>query len=152
MRILLDTKAWAWWLTDNALLSDEARRAVVDPTNEVFVSVVSIWELAFKSPHYVSSAPQTLTSLAEWAAQDGFHIVPIDVVHVLYPLGRRLNFRDPFDLILIGQAQTHGFVVVTDNHRPFQFAKCEVIYAKQLTARDRSGGRGGRSRSSRPTG
>lgn len=142
MRVLLDTKAWAWWLTDDALLSDDARRTILDPNNEIFVSVVSIWELAFKSSRYVTLAPGTLGQLADFAAQDGFHIVPIDHAHVLYPLGKRLSLRDPFDLILVGQACTHGFAVITDNREAFERAPCEVIFAKQLRARGRSAVRG----------
>ena len=151
MRLLLDTKAWVWWLTDNPLLSDEARRLLVDNDNEVFVSVASIWELAFKSPTYVCSPSHVLGELETWAAQDGFQMLSIGPAHAIYPVGKRMNLNDPFDLIIVGQAHTHQFTVVTDNIEPFRRAGCDVIDARQITVRGRSGGRGERLRSSRPT-
>jgi PIN domain nuclease of toxin-antitoxin system len=48
MRLLLDTHALLWWLDDTGKLSPEARRAVADPENVVFVSAASAWEIAIK--------------------------------------------------------------------------------------------------------
>jgi PIN domain nuclease of toxin-antitoxin system len=154
MRVLLDTKSWVWWLTDEPCLSDQARRAITDERNDVFVSVASIWELSLKTPRYVAFLRNDRVPLDDWAARDGFHLLQIEAAQVLSVAGRRFDGRNPFVPILIGQAATRGLVVVTDNVRPYRDARIDVIPARQwlFRARDRSGGRGGRLRSSRPTG
>jgi len=48
VRLLLDTRALIWCATDNANIGPKAREIIVDPANEVFVSIVSFWEMAIK--------------------------------------------------------------------------------------------------------
>jgi len=60
MKLLLDTHALLWWLDDPALLSDEARDAISEPANEVFVSAASAWEIAIKRGLGKLTAPQNL--------------------------------------------------------------------------------------------
>lgn len=151
MRILVDTRAWLWWLQDCPRLSDEARSAISDRRNEIFLSVVSLWEIACNHRR-VQIAGTSEKRLREWLERDGFHILPLEAGHVLYAIRKRIPSPEPFTQLMIAQAVTRGLVVVTNDRIPFDLAHVDVIVASGITARGRSGGRGARSRSSRPTG
>jgi PIN domain nuclease of toxin-antitoxin system len=61
VRLLLDTHALIWWLAGDPSLSTDAKAAIIDPGNEVFVSAVSAWEIATK--YRIGSYPKQQTSL-----------------------------------------------------------------------------------------
>jgi PIN domain nuclease of toxin-antitoxin system len=49
VRLLLDTSVILWWLADDRKLGKQARDIIANPTNEVFVSAVTVWEIAVKA-------------------------------------------------------------------------------------------------------
>ena len=77
MRLLLDTPAFLWWVTDDPRLSDRAREAISDDGNPVFVSAASAWEMA--TTHRLGKlgdAEGAIERFAELVAADGFtHLV-----------------------------------------------------------------------------
>ncbi len=110
MNLLLDTHALLWWLADDPTLSGEARAAIANPQHEVFVSAATAWEIAIKSELGKLDAPGNLN---EELDVNRFRALPISVDHALAAGRLPKHHRDPFDRMLIAQAQHEGLTVVT---------------------------------------
>ncbi len=113
-RLLLDTHALLWWISGNTRLPLTARHAIGDKAATVLVSAASAWEVATKARLGKLSDPLGLAdALGTHLAAQGFQELPITLEH-----GRRAGqlpgpLKDPFDRMLIAQAQTEGLVVVS---------------------------------------
>ena len=114
MRLLLDTHVLLWSLTEPQKLSALARRALEDPRNEVFVSPVSVWEIAIKRALGKLTAPDILeTDVME----QGFTPLSLTFFHAEQAGKLPQHHRDPFDRMLVAQAQAEGLVLVTRDTR-----------------------------------
>ena len=112
--LLLDTHAFAWWLGHPNKLAPAARERLVRSASNVFVSVVSIWEMALK--HRRGRWPEIEVVVADPAAQiaaEGMKPLPIVLEHAR--LAGLLDWvhRDPFDRMLAAQAIAEGAILVT---------------------------------------
>ncbi len=116
MRLLLDTNALLWLISDNPTLDPMVREAVNDPANEVFVSVASVWEISIKRSLGKLDAPENLISQIE----DSDYIPLLANFDHAERAGRLpLHHRDPFDRMLVAQAQVEDLVLVTrDRYMP----------------------------------
>ena len=110
MRLLLDTHVVLWGLRQDDALGQRATAAIEDPENEVFVSAVSVWEIAIKKASGKLTAPDNLRS---WIGASGFQELPVTFAHAEQAGALPLRHRDPFDRMLIAQAQAEGLVLVT---------------------------------------
>ena len=114
MRLLLDTHAFLWWLVVSERLSQPARRAITDEENEVLISAASAWELTTK--HRLGKLPEAkdvaLDVTAEIAHQ-GFEELPITVEEAARAGSLPGPHRDPFDRLLIAQAQSRNLMLVS---------------------------------------
>lgn len=109
-RLLLDTHVFLWWLADDAQLGDEARVSIADEKNPVFVSAVTGWEISIKKALGKLEAPDGLDALVE---AEGFEHLPISFFHGEQAGTLPDHHKDPFDRMLIAQAQAEGLVIVT---------------------------------------
>jgi PIN domain nuclease of toxin-antitoxin system len=115
VRLLLDTHALLWWLSDSSRLPSQVSAALHDPANEVYVSAASAWEIATKARiGKLADAVQLARSLPEQLARQGFLELDISVAH-----GQRAGLlpdphKDPFDRMLIAQAQSEDLVLVSN--------------------------------------
>ena len=109
-RLLLDTHTLLWAIEDNPGLNADARSAIVDPLNDVFVSAASVWEIAIKRSLGRLEAPD---NLGEEVRKAGFIELPVTIRHG--ELAARLppHHGDPFDRMLVAQAPAEGLVLVT---------------------------------------
>ena len=115
MRLLLDTHVLIWWLAGDPLLSANAKAAMNDPENEVFVSAASAWEIATK--YRIGRLPQAAAlalDVPRALASQGFVELPITVLHGQTAGGLPGPHRDPFDRMLIAQATLAGLVLVSN--------------------------------------
>lgn len=110
LRLLLDTHAFLWWLADAPQLGDSARKAIGDERNDVFVSAATGWEIAIKRAVGKLQAPENLDAMVE---ESGFSPLPITFFHAEQAGALPMHHRDPFDRMLIAQAQAEGLVIVT---------------------------------------
>ena len=114
MRLLLDTHALLWWVTDDERLGRAARQAIADPANEVFVSAASAWEIATQLRlGKLEGVPQVSERYAELVAADGFQHLAIDHRHALRAGGYTVEHRDPFDRMLAAQSELEQMPLVT---------------------------------------
>lgn len=114
MNLLLDTHALLWWLTDSPALSQNARIAIGDPANVIWVSAASGWECATK--HRLGKLPQAERFVAN--AQDvlrraGMQSLSVSLAHGVRAGAYSFTHADPFDRILAAQTEIEGFVLVT---------------------------------------
>jgi PIN domain nuclease of toxin-antitoxin system len=119
VRLLLDTHTLLWWLDGDRRLSRKARTIIGDEDNLVFVSAASAWELATKAR--LGKLPQAIdvaTDVAGCLTAQGFLELPISVLHAQRAGSLRIEHRDPFDRMLIAQAQIEDLPIVT-NERLF---------------------------------
>ena len=117
-RLLLDTHALLWALTSPDKMDDLARDAVSDPRNDIFVSAVSGWEIALKSNLGKLQVPVNVYEMIE---ATGFTHLPITFAHGVAAGRLPLYHRDPFDRLLIAQAQAEGLVLVTRDRYILQY-------------------------------
>lgn len=110
MNLLLDAHALLWWLADAPELSAEARDAIADGSNEVTVSAATAWELSIKRAAGKLHAPE---DLAGAIASSTFRELPITIEHALAAGALPRHHADPFDRMLVAQAQAEGLTVVT---------------------------------------
>lgn len=109
-RLLLDTHAFLWWLSDDPSLGADARQMIGEPRNQVLVSAASIWEISIKQAKGMLDAPEDLEALVE---DEGFTKLPISLFHGQQAGKLPEIHRDPFDRMLIAQAQAEGLELVT---------------------------------------
>ena len=114
MRLLLDTHALIWWLSGDAALSSAAHMAIADPTNEILVSAASAWEITTKhSTGKLPGAAQLAADVAAGVARQGFRELAVTMRHAQMAGGLPGPHRDPFDRMLIAQAQTEKLLLLT---------------------------------------
>lgn len=114
MKLLLDTHALAWWLSERSRLSQPAQVAISTESNQVFVSVVNAWEMAIKVGRGNWPAAASLVDGFEAEiAVESFQLLPIAVAHVRLAGMMQHPHRDPFDRLLAAQAQLEGLTLVT---------------------------------------
>ena len=112
--MLLDTHVLLWWLADDARLSVDARAAIGDASAQVYVSAASAWEVAIKAGLGKLTAPDDLN---EQLAANSFTPLDVSVVHALAVRHLPAHHRDPFDRLLVVQAQAEGLTLVTADKR-----------------------------------
>ena len=114
MRLLLDTHVLLWWLFDDARLGPRVRSSIADGRNDVFVSSVTVAEIAIKRAlGKLPGPPGLLDSLAE----EGFQELPLLSTHSVLLENLPLHHKDPFDRLLIAQALSESLAFATyDGH------------------------------------
>ena len=113
-RLLLDTHALLWWLAEPRRLNGRAYRAIADAFNEVFVSAVSGWEIAVKRALGKLQAPENLETSVQ---EQGFTPLSLTSFHAEQAGALPPHHGDPFDRMLVAQAQAEGLVLVTRDAR-----------------------------------
>lgn len=119
MKLLLDTHALLWTLEDNPRLSRMAREAISDPANELLVSAASAMEITTK--HRLGKLPEAAKLAADWdrtLAHLRTTPLPITVRHAFRAGNLPFAHGDPFDRLLIAQAEIEGVALVS-NERLF---------------------------------
>ena len=114
MKLLLDTHAFLWWVTDDKALSGAARTAIADESNIIFVSAATAWEIATKVRlGKLDQAAGACDRFTELIAADGFSLMPIEACHALKAGSYRVSHRDPFDRMLAAQSSLEGIKLLT---------------------------------------
>ena len=109
MRVLLDTHVVLWWLADDPTLSDDIKTRL-DQEPDVYISPVTIWEIAIKQAIGKLTAP---ADLPERVRDSGFTELPITAQHAIVAGRVTPIHNDPFDRMLVAQAQCESLRLVT---------------------------------------
>ncbi len=109
-RLLLDTHVLLWWLAHDPALGPEAHKAIRDARNDVYVSAATTWEASIKKALGKLEVPDDLDRIVE---EERFLKLPISLYHGQMAGQLSAHHRDPFDRMLVAQAQAEGLTVVT---------------------------------------
>ncbi len=120
MNLLLDTHTFLWAVDDNPNLSQEARAAIIDGNNLVFVSAATAWEISIKRAIGKLAVPYG-NYLNELKAHR-FTSLDITAEHALAVENLPQHHKDPFGRLLIAQAQIEKFILVTRDSRIKHYA------------------------------
>ena len=115
MRALLDTHALLWWFADDPSLSPAARRCIADTKNTLIVSAASAWEIATKVR--IGRLPAAAALIADfegWLRHEGFEPLGISLDHAIRAGQLPGPHRDPFDRMLIAQAQSENIPLISN--------------------------------------
>jgi PIN domain nuclease of toxin-antitoxin system len=111
VRLLLDTHALLWWLSDDAALGPQARALIADPANDVLVSIASLWEIVVKVR--VGKLDANIAAICAGVAAEGFVMLNILPAHLAALAALPAHHRDPFDHLLLAQAQVEALALVS---------------------------------------
>lgn len=112
--LLLDSHALLWWQEDHARLSVRARRAIEQSGVQACFSAASVWELAIKQAKEKLRVPDELLGAL---ASEGFVELQVTSAHATVAGALPLHHRDPFDRMLVAQAQVEKLTLVTGDAR-----------------------------------
>ena len=118
MKVLLDTHIAIWAIADAPALPTAARKAILDSGNEVYVSDISVWEIAFKSVARPGSIPFSSAEFAEACAESGYRFLPVsrDAIIAYEELDYEAvgdAHKDPFDRLLLAQSKVSDMLFLT---------------------------------------
>ncbi len=113
MRLLLDTHIAIWALTDDARLSPQARSLIEAPDNLVFVSAVTVWEIAIKHALGRFGVPFSGSDAVQYFTQAGYEWLDIRPAHTAATETLPPLHADPFDRLLVAQALTEPLRLLT---------------------------------------
>jgi PIN domain nuclease of toxin-antitoxin system len=114
VRLLLDTHVLLWWFNAPEVLAEAARDAIADETNVVYVSAATVWEAGIKQALGKLRGADDLP--ARIRAQ-GLDELPIELEHADRAGALPVHHTDPFDRMILAQAQCEGLTVVTRDER-----------------------------------
>lgn len=115
LKLLLDTHALIWWLAGDDALSRPAREAIADEANSIAVSAASAMEVATK--FRIGKLPDAALLARDFEAiiaSQGFTELAISVHHARLAGEMNIAHKDPFDCLLIAQAQAEGMMLVSN--------------------------------------
>jgi PIN domain nuclease of toxin-antitoxin system len=123
MRVLIDTQIFVWAVMGSGNLSAQARQIMVDAT-DVFVSAVSIWEIAIKSRiGRLEGDPNEFVDAIE---KSGFQELAIAARHAAMVHALPLYHRDPFDRLLVAQALSEPLRLLTADRVLSQYSEMVI--------------------------
>ena len=117
MSYLLDTSAFLWFVAGDRKLSTQARRILEESSDDFYLSLASIWELAIK--HNLGRGlelPRPFPQFVDIELQaERIQILNIELAHLKFVANLPLHHRDPFDRLLIAQSQVENIPVITSD-------------------------------------
>jgi PIN domain nuclease of toxin-antitoxin system len=113
MRLLLDTHTVIWHFSGDSRLPQHIRQILDNKSNDVYVSVISLWEMSIKSRKGKLELHRSLADIIHHLHGNGFRFLSIHLDHVYCLDSLTLHHNDPFDRMLIAQSIDGGFVLVS---------------------------------------
>lgn len=114
MNLLLDTHVLLWWLDDNPTLAEEAKTAIADGKNLVFISTAVIWEIRIKQALGKLEIPRNFRKVLD---EQSFESLDITADHAHALIDLPMHHRDPFDRMLIAQTKVENWTLLSRDAR-----------------------------------
>ena len=118
MKLLLDTHVLLWTLLDSPILSEKARELILHTENQVYFSILSLWEIQLKHDLHPDLMPINARQFQEFCLESGFILLPLETESI-FSLARLARpkeakrHKDPFDRLLICQAISKNMLFLT---------------------------------------
>ena len=115
MNVLLDTHAFIWFMEDNPLLSRKSKRTIENPDNNVFISIVSLYEIAIKLKIGMIGFDKPIAAFFNDITEYNLTLIPISEKHLItYDAIPLLPYhKDPFDRLIIATAITDRLSIIS---------------------------------------
>lgn len=126
MNYLIDTHILIWFTEGDAQLPLNIREVIIDPQNTIFVSHVSIWEIAIKTAIGKLNLSLSLPELEKSLGKNGFSELSTRFSHFEALANLPLHHQDPFDRLLVAQAIAEDFTVVSHDPK-FKFYPVKLL-------------------------
>ena len=128
MKILLDTHAFLWIISDSQKLTGKAKAAYIDTDNRLFFSAASLWEISIKvSIGKLKLSGDWHTVIKKELEINGIQWLPIESTHCQKIIDLPFHHRDPFDRMLISQACCEEMAIITTD-KTFQKYDVDIIW------------------------
>jgi PIN domain nuclease of toxin-antitoxin system len=128
VKYLLDTSVWLWSLTASDRIRRDGRELLAQGTEEIYLSAASSWEIGIKWAIGKLQLPEPAVSyVPKRMAAQGIRPLPITHIHALAVSELATHHRDPFDRLLIAQAQVEGMAILTAD-RAFRLYPVEIVW------------------------
>lgn len=124
MKLLLDTHVIIWALSDSNKLPTNIKELILQDNSEIYVSAVSLWEIALKHKKAPDLFPYTASQIRYYCQRAGyiFLSVNLDNVEVLEKTSFK-EHKDPFDLMLVSQSISNNMKLLTHDEK---IKRCEA--------------------------
>lgn len=130
MKLLLDMQCWLWWFAQPERLNEETIAHIADEMNELWFSVATIWEIGIKNALGKLPLPEPIDSyISSRMVQLGVQYLEIRAPHALRAAALPLHHRDPFDRMLIAQAQIEDMTLVSADSMFQQYSDISILCA-----------------------
>jgi PIN domain nuclease of toxin-antitoxin system len=114
VKLLLDSQCFLWWFAEPERLSEKAIAHITDEANELWFSVASIWEVGIKAALGKLPLPEPVERyIPSRMAQLGAKSLEIRAAHAIRAAALPMHHRDPFDRMLVAQAQVDDMTIVS---------------------------------------
>ena len=118
MKLLLDSQAFVWWREEPRKLSPKSYAEILNSANQVLLSVASLWELQIKIQNNKFKFTDPLEDVVvEQIKVNGFQLLPITFAHILELEELPFHHKDPFDHLLIAQANAEKMILVSSDSK-----------------------------------
>lgn len=104
MPFLIDTHVFLWFVSNSKELSPTAKTIIEDGSNEIFISIASLWEISIKTALGKLSISGNYESVIDDVNDNSMQILPVNFAHTVEQNRLPFHHRDPFDRIIISQA------------------------------------------------
>ncbi len=130
MKLLLDTQCFLWWFAEPERLNEEAIAHIADESNELWFSVASLWEMGIKVAIGKLPLPEPLDSYtSSRMVKLGTKYLEITASHALRTATLPLHHRDPFDRMIIAQAQMESMTLMTADSMFKEYQDTTIFWA-----------------------
>lgn len=115
MQFLINTHILIWFLEGNKLLSKSRRQLIANPENDVFISIVSLWEIAIKISIGKLTLAKPFADVIKQISIENIEILAISSEHTLQIATLPFHHRDPFDRLIIAQSKIDKLAIMTND-------------------------------------
>lgn len=127
MKLLLDTHIALWAVSDDPRLTPQARELIAAPRNLVFVSAVSIWEIAIKHSLGRGDMPVSGSEALEYFRQSGYRMLPVSPEHAAAVETLPAHHQDPFDRLLVAQSMAEPLRLLTRDTSVARYSDAVIL-------------------------
>jgi len=127
MKLLLDTHVALWAVSDDSRLSPKARELIATQRNLIWVSAVSIWEIAIKHGLGRGDMPISGSEALEYFRQSGYRMLPVSPEHAAAVEVLPAHHQDPFDRLLVAQSLTEPLRLLTHDATVARYSDTVIL-------------------------
>ncbi len=113
MKYLLDTHAFLWFVSGSTELNTSTINIIKNPTNNLFISIASLWEISIKTSLNKLNISGSYSSVIDDVVENNIEILPINFMHTIVQNKLPFHHRDPFDRMLISQAIVENIPIIS---------------------------------------